>query len=54
MPASTFKIANAPIDLQRMGEAIVRLGCDNQRIGSDVTMFWLRGPLAISVVEQRS
>ena len=32
------------IGLQRMGEAIVRLGYGNQQIGSDVTTFWLRGP----------
>jgi beta-lactamase class D len=40
------------IGLQRMREAIVRLGYGNQQIGSDVTTFWLRGPLAISAVEQ--
>ena len=40
------------IGMQRMGAAIVRLGCGNQQIGSDVTTFWLRGPLAISAVEQ--
>lgn len=40
------------IGLQRMGEAIVGLGYGNQQIGSDVTTFWLRGPLAISAVEQ--
>ena len=40
------------IGLQRMGEALVRLGYGNQQIGSDVTTFWLRGPLAISAVEQ--
>ena len=40
------------IGLKRMGEAIVRLGYGNQQIGSDVTTFWLRGPLAISAVEQ--
>ncbi|MDM7953872.1 MAG: penicillin-binding transpeptidase domain-containing protein [Cyanobium sp. CZS 25K] len=38
--------------LQRMGEAIVKLNYGNQQIGSDVTTFWLRGPLAISAVEQ--
>jgi beta-lactamase class D len=40
------------IGLQRMREAIARLGYGNQQIGSDVTTFWLRGPLAISAVEQ--
>jgi beta-lactamase class D len=55
-----MKVSNVPIyqelarriGLQRMGEAIVRLGYGNQQIGSDVTTFWLRGPLAISAVEQ--
>lgn len=40
------------IGLQRMGEAIGRLHYGNEQIGSDVTTFWLRGPLAISAVEQ--
>ncbi|MEB3302884.1 MAG: penicillin-binding transpeptidase domain-containing protein, partial [Cyanobacteriota bacterium] len=40
------------IGLQRMGQAIQRLGYGNAQIGSDVTTFWLRGPLAISAVEQ--
>jgi len=35
-----------------MREAIQRLGYGNQQIGSNVTTFWLRGPLAISAVEQ--
>lgn len=55
-----MKVSNVPlyqelarrIGLQRMGEAIVRLGYGNQQIGSDVTTFWLRGPLAISAMEQ--
>ncbi|MEY4352169.1 MAG: class beta-lactamase [Cyanobacteriota bacterium] len=55
-----MKVSNVPlyqelarrIGLQRMGAAIVRLGYGNQQIGSDVTTFWLRGPLAISAVEQ--
>jgi beta-lactamase class D len=55
-----MKVSNVPlyqelarrIGLQRMREAIVRLGYGNQQIGSDVTTFWLRGPLAISAVEQ--
>jgi beta-lactamase class D len=55
-----MKVSNVPlfqelarrIGLQRMREAIVRLGYGNQQIGSNVTTFWLRGPLAISSVEQ--
>lgn len=55
-----MKVSNVPlyqelarrIGLQRMREAIVRLGYGNGQIGSDVTTFWLRGPLAISAVEQ--
>lgn len=55
-----MKVSNVPlyqelarrIGLQRMREALVRLGYGNQQIGSDVTTFWLRGPLAISAVEQ--
>lgn len=55
-----MRVSNVPlyqelarrIGLQRMREAIVRLGYGNQQIGSDVTTFWLRGPLAISAVEQ--
>ena len=35
-----------------MREAIQRLGYGNEQIGNDVTTFWLRGPLAISAVEQ--
>ncbi|MFO7628666.1 MAG: class D beta-lactamase [Prochlorococcaceae cyanobacterium] len=57
---AAMKVSNVPlyqelarrIGLQRMREAIVRLGYGNQQIGSDVTTFWLRGPLAISAVEQ--
>jgi beta-lactamase class D len=40
------------IGLVRMREAIQRLGYGNEQIGNDVTTFWLRGPLAISAVEQ--
>ncbi|MBM5817830.1 MAG: class D beta-lactamase, partial [Cyanobacteria bacterium K_Offshore_surface_m2_239] len=55
-----MKVSNVPlyqelarrIGLQRMGEAITRLGYGNQQIGTNVTTFWLRGPLAISAVEQ--
>ena len=55
-----MKVSNVPlyqelarrIGLQRMGEAIARLGYGNQQIGTNVITFWLRGPLAISAVEQ--
>jgi beta-lactamase class D len=40
------------VGLSRMREAIQRLGYGNEQIGSNVTTFWLRGPLAISAVEQ--
>jgi beta-lactamase class D len=40
------------IGLERMGEAIGRLRYGNAQIGTSVTTFWLRGPLAISAVEQ--
>jgi len=35
-----------------MQEAVRRLNYGNGEIGSDVTTFWLRGPLAISAIEQ--
>lgn len=55
-----MKVSNVPlyqelarrIGLQRMGEAIGRLHYGNEQIGSNVTSFWLKGPLAISAVEQ--
>ncbi|WP_416238078.1 class D beta-lactamase [Synechococcus sp. CCY9201] len=55
-----MKVSNVPlyqelarrIGLQRMGDAIGRLHYGNEQIGSDVTTFWLRGPLAISAIEQ--
>ncbi len=55
-----MKVSNVPvyqelarrIGLTRMREAIQRLGYGNEQIGSNVTTFWLRGPLAISAVEQ--
>jgi len=40
------------IGLARMGEAVNRLGYGNHQIGPVVDTFWLRGPLAISAVEQ--
>jgi beta-lactamase class D len=55
-----MRVSNVPlyqelarrIGLHRMREAIVRLGYGNQQIGSNLTTFWLRGPLTISAVEQ--
>jgi len=55
-----MKVSNVPlyqelarrIGLQRMRKAIGRLGYGNEQIGSDVTTFWLLGPLTISAVEQ--
>jgi hypothetical protein len=41
-----------PMALRRMDEAVHHLGYGNEQIGSDGTTFWLRGPLAISAVEQ--
>jgi len=40
------------IGLLRMGKALARLNYGNEQIGTNVTTFWLRGPLAISAVEQ--
>jgi beta-lactamase class D len=40
------------IGLGRMQAAVDRLGYGNRQIGSVVDSFWLRGPLAISAVEQ--
>lgn len=40
------------IGLERMRNAIQRLHYGNEQVGTDVTTFWLRGPLAISAVEQ--
>jgi len=55
-----FRVSNVPlyqelarrIGLVPMREAIQRLEYGNAQIGNDVTTFWLRGPLAISAVEQ--
>ncbi|WP_396122576.1 penicillin-binding transpeptidase domain-containing protein [Cyanobium sp. CH-040] len=55
-----FRVSNVPlyqelarrIGLEPMREAIRRLEYGNAQIGNDVTTFWLRGPLAISAVEQ--
>jgi beta-lactamase class D len=55
-----MRVSNVPvyqelarrIGLVRMREAVQRLQYGNEEIGSDVTTFWLRGPLAISAVEQ--
>ena len=55
-----MKVSNVPlyqelarrIGLAPMRDAIRRLGYGNEQIGDSVTTFWLRGPLAISAVEQ--
>jgi beta-lactamase class D len=55
-----IRVSNVPlyqelarrIGLQRMREAVGQLSYGNTQIGNDVTTFWLRGPLAISAVEQ--
>lgn len=55
-----MKVSNVPLyqelarrlGLQRMVEAIGRLHYGNGQIGTNVTSFWLRGPLAISAIEQ--
>lgn len=55
-----MKVSNVPlyqelarrIGLAPMRDAIRRLGYGNEQIGDTVTSFWLRGPLAISAVEQ--
>ena len=48
----TFQELARRIGLARMGEAVNRLDYGNRQIGSVVDTFWLRGPLAISAVEQ--
>ncbi len=40
------------IGLERMQDAVNRLDYGNRQIGTVVDTFWLRGPLAISAVEQ--
>ena len=40
------------IGLTRMSEAVNRLDYGNRAVGQQVDTFWLRGPLAISAVEQ--
>ena len=55
-----IRVSNVPIyqELARriglvpMQEAVRRLNYGNGEIGSDVSSFWLRGPLAISAIEQ--
>jgi len=55
-----IRVSNVPvyqelarrIGLERMREAVARLEYGNARVGSIVDNFWLRGPLAISAVEQ--
>ncbi|MEO5721462.1 MAG: penicillin-binding transpeptidase domain-containing protein, partial [Chthoniobacterales bacterium] len=40
------------IGLERMRDGVKKLGYGNMEIGEVVDQFWLRGPLAISAVEQ--
>jgi beta-lactamase class D OXA-50 len=40
------------IGLQRMRAGVEALGYGNQEIGTAIDQFWLRGPLAISAIEQ--
>ena len=40
------------IGLSRMRAAVQRLGYGNEQVGDSVDTFWLRGPLAISALEQ--
>ncbi len=55
-----MRVSNVPlyqelarrIGLEPMREAVGRLHYGNAQIGTDVTSFWLRGPLAISAIEQ--
>lgn len=55
-----IRVSNVPlyqelarrIGLARMQAAIQRLHYGNEQIGSNVATFWLRGPLAISGIEQ--
>ena len=55
-----IRVSNVPlyqelarrIGLQRMQTALQQLQYGNEQIGNDVTSFWLRGPLAISAIEQ--
>lgn len=55
-----FKVSNVPVYqglARRIGTDayniwLDRLGYGNQAVGDDVTMFWLKGPLKISAIEQ--
>ncbi|WP_250544860.1 class D beta-lactamase [Synechococcus sp. LA31] len=55
-----IKVSNVPlyqelarrIGLKRMQTALQQLQYGNEQIGGNVTTFWLRGPLAISALEQ--
>lgn len=51
-PDTRYQELARRIGLVRMREAIARLHDGNEQVGSDVTSFWLRGPLAISAVKQ--
>ncbi len=47
-----YQVLARRIGLERMHQGVVRLGYGNEQIGPQVDRFWLRGPLAISAVEQ--
>ncbi len=55
-----IKVSNVPVyqelarrtGLERMRDAVRRLGYGNMEIGGVVDRFWLDGPLAISAIEQ--
>jgi len=55
-----IKISNVPIyqelarriNLERMGDSVIKLDFGNKEIGGIVDNFWLIGPLKISAVEQ--
>ena len=47
-----YQVLARRIGLERMHQGVVRLGYGNEQIGTQVDRFWLRGPLAISAVEQ--
>ena len=55
-----IKISNVPvyqeiarrIKKERYKKWLARLGYGNQKVGNDVSTFWLEGPLKISAIEQ--
>lgn len=51
----TIHVSNVPPYRElasRIDEAVHRQGYGVEQIGSNVTTFWLRGPLATSAMEQ--